>query len=96
MPTVHFAYARMKLKKRMPESTKREELMQKKKEFIVSDPPKRALADAPKERFCLRCKSSFWSEGFGERICSRCKATSAWRAAVPEGVSQGRRSGGRS
>ncbi len=40
MPTVHFAYTRMKLKKRMPESTKREELMQKKKEFIVSDPRK--------------------------------------------------------
>ena len=71
--------------------------MQTKDQFIVVDDPKRALGDAPKERSCLRCKTSFWSEGFGERICARCKGTSIWRAAVPEGGGQGRRrSGGRS
>lgn len=57
----------------------------------------RATADIAAERVCLRCRTSFWSEGFGERICSKCKGSAVWRAAVPEGVGQGRkRSGGRS
>jgi len=42
----------------------------------------RALGDVPQERKCLRCETSFWSEGFGERICRRCKGLNAWRSAV--------------
>lgn len=58
---------------------------------------KRAVDDIAAERVCLRCRSPFWSEGFGERICSRCKGSAVWRAAICEGVGQGRRrSGGRS
>jgi hypothetical protein len=57
----------------------------------------RAAGDIAAERACLRCRSTFLSEGFGERICSRCKGTTAWRSAVSEGTGQGRRrSGGRS
>lgn len=56
----------------------------------------RATADIAAERVCLRCRSTFWSEGFGERICSHCKGTVAWRTAVPGGGGHGRRrSGGR-
>ena len=57
----------------------------------------RAMADIASERACLRCRSTFWSEGFGERICSRCKGSAAWRSAIHEDSGQGRRrSGGRS
>lgn len=42
----------------------------------------RALADAPKERACLRCAAAFWSEGFGERICKRCKGSHSWKNAA--------------
>lgn len=57
----------------------------------------KATADVAAARACLRCKSTFPSEGFGERICSRCKGTVAWRSAIHEGSGQGRRrSGGRS
>lgn len=56
----------------------------------------RATADIAAERVCLKCRSSFWSEGFGERICSRCKGSAVWRAAISEGSGHGRRrSGGR-
>lgn len=75
----------------------RKDLMRAKVEDIQLDHPSRALGDVPKLRFCLRCRVSFWSEGFGQRICAKCKNTTVWRAAMPEGVSQGRRrSGGRS
>ena len=57
----------------------------------------KAMADVAAERACLRCRSTFWSEGFGERICSRCKGSAVWRSANCEGNGQGRRrSGGRS
>lgn len=57
----------------------------------------KATADVAAARACLRCRSTFWSEGFGERICLRCKGTVAWRSAIHEGSGQGRRrSGGRS
>jgi DnaJ-class molecular chaperone len=57
----------------------------------------KATADIAAERTCLRCRSIFWSEGFGERICSRCKGSAVWRSAISEGSGQGRRrSGGRS
>lgn len=71
--------------------------MRAKEDLVALDQPKRAPGDAPKERFCLLCTSSFWSEGFGECICARCKSTMAWRTAVPDGSGQSRRrSGGRS
>jgi hypothetical protein len=56
----------------------------------------RARADIAAERVCLSCRSAFWSEGFGERICARCKGKIAWRTAVSDGGGLGRRrSGGR-
>jgi hypothetical protein len=36
-------------------------------------------ADEAKIRNCLVCKSPFPSAWAGERVCRRCKATSAWR-----------------
>lgn len=51
----------------------------------------RAAADIAGERACLRCRSLFWSEGFGERICSRCKGSAVWRAAISERGGHGRR-----
>ena len=36
-------------------------------------------ASEEKARKCLVCKSTFPSAWAGERICRRCKATSAWR-----------------
>lgn len=57
----------------------------------------KATADIAAARVCLRCGSTFWSEGFGERICSRCKGSAVWRSAISEGSGQVRcRSGGRS
>ena len=37
----------------------------------------------PKTRQCLRCCESFKSEWAGERICTRCKGTTAWRSGTP-------------
>ena len=54
----------------------------------------KAMADVAAERTCLRCRSTFWSEGFGERICSRCKGSALWRSAISEGGGQGRRRAG--
>lgn len=50
----------------------------------VPDEPhlQRALADAPKMRLCLRCATAFPSEGFGERICKRCKGSHGWKNAA--------------
>lgn len=45
--------------------------------------PDAAPADVPRTRRCLRCRTPFPSEGFGERICRPCKGTNAWRTAVP-------------
>ncbi|WP_193142753.1 MULTISPECIES: hypothetical protein [unclassified Meridianimarinicoccus] len=45
--------------------------------------PARASGDVPRERQCLRCEAVFWSEGFGERICRRCKGLNVWRNAMP-------------
>jgi hypothetical protein len=53
-------------------------------------------ADVAAARACLRCRSTFWSEGGGERLCSRCKGSAVWRSAIHEGSGRGwRRSGGR-
>jgi hypothetical protein len=51
----------------------------------------RALGDVPQERSCLRCDVVFFSEGFGERICRRCKGLNAWRNAVPVSPGASRR-----
>jgi hypothetical protein len=51
----------------------------------------RAATDIAAERLCLRCRTPFWSEGFGERICARCKGSAVWRAATPHRSDQGRR-----
>ncbi len=76
---------------------KRGEHMQTKVDDIEMDHPGRAHGDVPKARSCLRCEASFWSEGFGQRICNHCKGSSVWRTEMPEGIGQGRRrSGGRS
>ncbi len=39
----------------------------------------RLTGDVPKPRQCLRCEVTFDSEWFGERICSNCKKSNAWR-----------------
>lgn len=44
---------------------------------------KEEAVDAPKIRQCLRCRSDFESAWAGERICSRCKSSNAWRSSVP-------------
>jgi len=35
-----------------------------------------------KERPCLSCESTFTSEWAGERVCKKCKQSSAWRSGV--------------
>ena len=37
-----------------------------------------------KVRNCLMCRDSFVSTWSGERICSRCKKSAAWRSALSE------------
>lgn len=54
-------------------------------------PPKPARGDMPAERFCLRCNATFWSEGFGERVCKKCKSQAAWKSAIPSGDGGSRR-----
>lgn len=51
----------------------------------------RARRDVPQDRHCLRCETLFWSEGFGERICRRCKGLNAWRNAAPVSPGSSRR-----
>ncbi|AUQ69106.1 hypothetical protein PhaeoP54_00181 [Phaeobacter inhibens] len=53
--------------------------------------PVRALKDVPRERLCLRCRRPFWSEGFVERICRRCKGLSSWQTLVQSVSPPGRR-----
>jgi hypothetical protein len=47
------------------------------------DRPGAAPTDIPQTRRCLKCRTPFQSEGFGERICRACKGTNAWRTAIP-------------
>lgn len=56
----------------------------------LRDPASRALGDVTKPWLC-RCKTSFRSEGFGQRIRARGKGTTTRRAAAPDGVSNARR-----
>ena len=44
---------------------------------------KEDVIEAPKLRQCLRCRSEFESSWAGERICTRCKSSNAWRSNVP-------------
>ena len=41
------------------------------------------VQSTPKARRCLRCETSFDSAWSGERICPRCKGSSAWRTGDP-------------
>lgn len=46
-------------------------------------PPKEHIQNMPpgmKIRCCLRCRSQFFSEGPGNRICGACKNTDEWRS----------------
>jgi tRNA(Ile2) C34 agmatinyltransferase TiaS len=48
---------------------------------IAGDRLRGLTADVtPKTRLCLKCRSSFESEGAGERVCRKCKSSSAWRS----------------
>ena len=47
--------------------------------------PPRARGDVPAERVCLKCKASFPSAGFGERLCKRCKSGGGWKTAASAG-----------
>ena len=38
-----------------------------------------AAADTARIRQCLKCRNDFPSEWAGERVCSRCKSSNAWR-----------------
>lgn len=51
-----------------------------------------ARGDVPAERQCLRCKATFWSAGFGERICKRCKSQASWKSASASASGSARRS----
>ena len=33
-----------------------------------------------KNRHCLMCRDTFLSQWAGERVCPKCKSTSAWRS----------------
>lgn len=46
-------------------------------------PPKDRIPDMPstmKVRSCLRCRSQFFSEGPGNRICGTCKSSDDWKS----------------
>jgi hypothetical protein len=47
-------------------------------------------------RTCLSCKTTFDSAWAGERICARCKGTSAWRIGVSTSVTGSSQSQSRS
>jgi hypothetical protein len=44
------------------------------------EPCERQRASEQKIRKCLICRSPFPSAWAGERVCRRCKSTSAWRS----------------
>ncbi len=54
-------------------------------------PPTPARGDFPAELYCLRCSAAFWNEGFGERICKRCKSQASWKSATASGDGSGHR-----
>lgn len=60
---------------------------------VTDYPGDQPSQDIAKDRQCLRCKVTFPSKWCGERICSRCKSSSAWRNNSPfrSGPSNNRR-----
>ena len=54
-----------------------------KEKYLVDNLLTQAINDVPKKRSCLCCNLVFESESFGNRICSRCKSTTAWRNGIP-------------
>jgi len=59
---------------------------------ILEDEEGPSAAEVAKERSCLRCSTRFMSAWAGERVCPRCKQSSAWRAGTPfESISGGKR-----
>lgn len=48
------------------------------------------------QRMCLNCRVSFDSAWAGERVCPRCKATTAWRNGASIGASNSSQSVSRS
>ena len=48
------------------------------------------------ERTCLSCKTTFDSAWAGERICTRCKGTTAWRTGASTTVNGSSQSQSRS
>ncbi len=49
---------------------------------------------SPKPRRCLRCQTEFDSVWAGDRICGKCKQTSAWRSGQPAQPLSNRKGGG--
>ncbi|MDE0991625.1 MAG: hypothetical protein OSA23_00360 [Rhodospirillales bacterium] len=41
--------------------------------------PEPETAPVIKKRKCLMCTKDFTSQHLGERVCTNCKSTSAWR-----------------
>ena len=59
--------------------------------------PTRPRGDVPATRACLSCSTMFASEGFGHRVCPRCKNTVVWCGGASSGPGRSsRRTGGRS
>ncbi|CAN0423977.1 unnamed protein product, partial [Laminaria digitata] len=42
--------------------------------------------EVSQERTCLRCSEKFPSTWAGERVCARCKSSSAWKQGSPVSV----------
>lgn len=49
----------------------------------------KARGDVAAERACICCKTKFWSEGFGQRICARCKGRKSWQSGITTGHAKG-------
>lgn len=49
----------------------------------TSDTVGETVEPETRSRRCLRCNANFQSEWAGERICRRCKNTTAWRNGTP-------------
>ncbi len=47
---------------------------------IDTKKPKSDREHVRKKRKCLMCGTGFDSQHFGERVCSACKETAAWRS----------------
>ena len=52
------------------------------KTVSIEDQEVRAISDIPKLRACMLCKENFQSDGFGDRICRRCKSSNTWRNGI--------------